>query len=172
MTLFDIGEDLRALALLMDECDDELSREATEAFDEWFAELSKNEATKLDGYVGLIKTLEMEATAATAEAEQYLMKARVRKSRVKWLKERIKGYLETTERKKVETATKRTIAIQANGGALPVLLDESIDPASIPDEFIVVSRTPNTARIWEHLSAGGSLPFATLGVRGTHLRIR
>jgi len=156
----------------MNECDDELSREASEAFDEWFGELSKNEAAKLDGYVGLIKTLEMEAAAAKAEAEQYTMKARSRENRAKWLKERVKGYLEATGRTKVETATKRTIAIQANGGAVPVMLMDSIDPASIPDEFAVVRRTPNTEAIREYLAAGGQLPFASLGVRGTHLRIR
>lgn len=171
-TLFDLSDDLRALAALMDECDAELTRETSEALDEWFAELAADEARKLDGYVGLIKQNEMEAAAAKAEAEQYAMKARARENRVRWLKERVKGYLEATGRTKVTTATNRTIAIQANGGHAPILLPESLDPNTIPDEFAIVRRTPDLDKIREHLTAGGSLPFAALGDRGRHLRIR
>lgn len=176
MTLFNIGDDLRALAALMSECDDELSREASEAFDDWFGELSGNEAAKLDGYVGLIKTLEMEAAAAKAEAEQYTMKARSRENRAKWLKERVKGYLEATGRTKVETATKRTIAIQANGGALPVdytgIGGESNATAVLPKEMVIVTRRPDTDAVRKALQDGAEIPGITLGTRGTHLRIR
>lgn len=171
-TLFEIGEDMRALLAIMDECDEELTPDVDAALDQWFKELSNGEAAKLDGYVNLIKTLEMEATAAIAEAEQYEMKARVRKNRVARLKDRVKEHLEATGRKKVETATKRTIAIQANGGVIPVKIAEGTDPASIPDEFAIVTRAPNLDAIREKLKTGESLPFATLGERGTHLRIR
>lgn len=170
-TLFNIGDDLRALADLMDECE-ELSPEVDAAITAWFNELSADEAAKLDGYVGLIRTWEMEAAAAYAEAEQYEAKARVRANRAARLKDRLKWYLESTGRKKVETATKRTIAIQANGGPVPVMLADSIDPSTIPDDLAIVRRTIDTEAVRQFLLAGGTLDFAALGFRGTHLRIR
>lgn len=171
-TLFEIGDDLRALALLMNDCDAELTRETSEALDEWFAELARDEAHKLDGYVGLIRTLEMEEAKAKEEAERFLMAARVRGNNVRRLKDRVKDYIAASGRTKVVTAAGRTLAVTGNGGHAPILLPESLDPASIPDEFAIVRRTPDIDAIREHLTAGGSLPFATLGSRGNHLRIR
>lgn len=171
-SLFDISDDLRALALLMDECDAELTRETSEALDEWFAELSQGEAVKLDGYVGLIKQNEMEAAAAKAEAEQYAMKARARENRVRWLKERVKGYLEATGRTKVQTATNRTIAIQANGGVQKLSIAPGINPENVPAEFQVVTVTFNNDRIREALDGADKPVWAKLEPRGTSLRIR
>lgn len=171
-TLFAIGDDLQALANLMDECEAELGPEVDAALTAWFNELAGDEAVKLDGYVGLIRTWEMESAAAKAEADQYAMKARTRDNRVARLKERMKEYLDFTGRKKVETATKRTIAIQANGGAVPVeyLTNEPCDV--LPPDMVIVTRRPDTDAVRKALAEGSTFPGIVLGTRGTHLRIR
>lgn len=174
-TLFDIGDDLRALANLMDECDaDALSPEVDAALSHWFAELAADEGRKLDGYVGLIRTFEMEASAAKAEAEQYAMKARTRENRIARLKDRLKGYLEATGRKKVETETKRVLAIQANGGVQKLSIVSGVKPEDVPPEFQKVTVEIDTNRVREALSGTDPLAidFAWLEPRGTSLRIR
>jgi hypothetical protein len=173
MTLFELTSDLRALDELLEERDGDITDpEVERAVTNWFAELSSNEGAKLDCYVGYIRTLEMEASAARAEAEQYEAKAKTREKRVAWLKDRVKLHLEQTHRAKVETATKRVIAIQPNGGMAPLLMADPLDPAALPDEYVRVKREPDREAIRRALADGAVLPFARLGEKGTHLRIR
>lgn len=172
-TLFDIGDDIRTLDSLLEEVGGELSDpRVEEAWAVMAAELAENEAAKLDGYVNWMRTLEMEAAAARAEAEQYEAKANSRENRIKWLKDRLKNHLEGTGRTKVETATRRVLSIQRNGGAEPVKLVDNLDPATLPDDLAIVKRSPDMDAIRKRLQAGFTLVFATLGERGTHLRIR
>lgn len=170
-TLFEIGDDMRALNDALE--GGELSSPEVEAA--WLAEMERlhhDEAAKLDGWVDWIRRDEMIANAAQQEAERYLDIARAAKNRNEWKKARLKDYLLLTERKSIRTATGRTVAVQGNGGSVPVRLADAIDPATIPDEFAIVRRSPDLEAIRKHLEAGGSLPFAELGVRGTSLRIR
>ena len=62
------------------------------------------------------------------------------------------------------------LRVQQNGGKTPVHLDDSLNPESLPDDLRVVKYSPNVDAIRAKLEAGESLPFATLGERGTHLR--
>ena len=126
----------------------------------------------MDGYCNLIKTLEGEAAVAKAEQEQYAMRVRTRENRVKWLKERMKLYLELTGRIKAQTATGRTIAVQANGGMTPMRVAEFDDPAEIPAEYQKIRIEFDTAKARMMLERGEQCPFAVLEPRGKHLRIR
>lgn len=56
-----------------------------------------------------------------------------------------------------------------NGGKAPMIID---DPAGIPASFQKVVIAPDTDKIREALEAGEQLPFAHLGERGTHLRVK
>lgn len=172
-SLFEIGEDLRALDALIEERGGEITGpDVWEAWEAWLNELAVNEAAKLDGCVNIIRQWEMEASAARAEADQYLAKARTRDNRIAWMKSNLKLHLESTGRKKVETATKRAISIQANGGNAPIVLVPELDPSKIPDELAIVRRTPDLEAIRKHLAEGGVLDFAVIGERGNHLRIK
>lgn len=62
------------------------------------------------------------------------------------------------------------LRVQANGGKTPVQLDATLNPETLPDDLRVVKYSPNVDAIRAKLEAGESLPFATLGERGTHLR--
>lgn len=173
VTLFSIGADLLALNDLCDELPGgEMSPEAEAAFDAWAAKLAEDEATKLDGYCGLIRSLEGEAAVARSEAEQYLARAAARENRVKWLKARMKLHLESTGRTKAVTATGRTVAIQANGGKVPVWIDPAVVPADLPAPFQRVRVEVDTEAIRANLESGHELSFARLEPRGTHLRVR
>ena len=56
-SLFGIGEDLNALAELLDERSDNPA-ECQSAIDEWLSEIQDNLADKADNYAGLISELE------------------------------------------------------------------------------------------------------------------
>jgi len=172
-TLFGIGTEFLALNERLDELTGEIADPALDAeFAASFADVETAEGVKLDRYVNWIRSLEMEASTARSEAEEYIARAQARENRVKWLKQRMKAYLEYTNRQKVQTATGRTLAIQANGGSVPVKLADGIDPATVPDDLVIVKRTVDTDAVRKALQAGRELPFATLGERGSHLRIR
>jgi len=167
--LHEITADLIDLNTILDDCGGEIPPEAEGRLTAWMDALGAEEGRKLDGFVGWIKELEMQAAAARAEIEQWLMKARVREKRAAWLRDRLKAHLEATGRTRVETERGRVLAIQSNGGAVPVVVDESAD---LPTEYARVTVTPDVDAIRKALVAGKELPFARLGERGTHLRVK
>lgn len=180
-TLFAIQADLIALNELCEELPGgEMTPEAEAAFDAWAKTIEGDEGRKLDGYCGLVKQLESEAAVAKAEAEQYAMKARARDNRVKWLKDRMKGYLEFTGRKKMVTATLRTVTIQTNGGKLAMTQTLAANPNDMtaeeilhcPDKYFKVRTVLDAEAIRKDLEAGEPVNGASLEPRGTHLRIR
>lgn len=174
-SLLEIGDDLRALNDLLDETGGEVRPEVEAAFASLADGIAREEATKLDGCVNYLRRLEMEAAAARAEAEQYTAHAVARENRMRRFKEFLRGYIESSGRTKAQTATGRTLAVQANGGVVPIRwLRDSIDPATLPDEWVVVKRTINTDAVRRALEERNpdALAIATLEQRGRHLRIR
>lgn len=171
-TLYDISSDLMALRELLDESGGELTPETEPIFDQFFAELTAAQGEKLDGYIGLIRQFEMESATAKAESEQWGKKAQAKWQAVARLKDRLKMFLELTGQQKVQTERGRTVAIQANGGNVPVRLAFVIDLDTVPDRFKKVKVEIDTDAVREALQAGEVLDFASLGERGTHLRIR
>lgn len=172
-TLFEIADDLLALVALCDERDGDIDDpDAIAAVEAWFAELEKNQVAKLDGYIGLIRTWEMEEASAKAEAERWAKKAQVRGNRIARLKARLKEYLVATGQDKVTTAAGRTVALQKNGGVLP------IGPAGWETTFSLdeypqfAKKVPDTAAVRAALDNGAKLPFAEFGERGSHVRFR
>lgn len=171
-TLFDIGADLSALDQLCNEAEDNMERapELDAALATWFEQLHEQEAAKLEGYRLYIARLESEAAAAKAEAEQFAKMAKMRLSRVEWLKDRLKGYLEFTKRERVLTSTNRTIAIQKNGGKLPLVIDDNIKPQDTAFHKLTYEWDKEVIRM--RLEQGHTFKFARLGEPGTHLRIK
>lgn len=171
-TLYEIGADLLALDSLLEERGGDITDpEVAAAIDAWAAELQANLAVKLDGCIGYLRTLEMEAVAARAEADQWNAKASSRELRRDHFKARVKAILEVAGQTKVTTAAGRTVRVQANGGKLPLKLDDPLDVSLIPDRLCVIRREPDRTAIAAAIEAGEELPFARLLPRGTHLRI-
>jgi hypothetical protein len=172
--LFDIGDiaDIKALMDLLDETDGEITPESQDAMDAFFAEIEGNQGEKLQGYATLIRRMETEAAVAKAEAEQWDRKGDARANSARRLKDRLKLYLEVTGQKKVQTSRGYVIAIQANGGKVPLVIADGTDPKALPETFQRIRVEIDTDAVRETLESGGSLPFAALGERGSHIRIR
>jgi hypothetical protein len=174
-SLFAIGDDYLALLNLFDELEDDPSRapgELEPAMEALFAEIGTAQAEKLDGYANVIRHLETRAAVAKEEAERYRMAAQVSERRAAFLKNRLLEHLARTNQPKVMTATGRTISVVANGGALPVVIDEDVNPETLPEQFRKVAVTVDTAAVRKALAEGHTLDFAHAEPRGHHLRIK
>ncbi len=170
-SLYEIGADLLALAEVLDACDGDLSKCETDVL-AWIERAEGEQSEKLDRYIGLIRQLEMESAAAKAEADQWAAKSKTRGNTADFLKARLKAHLEATGQAKAVTATGRVVAIQKNGGALPLKLALAIDLATVPTAFVRVTTDLDRDAVRKALEAGDVLDFASLGERGTQLRIR
>lgn len=178
--LFEITQDLVKIDEMLDEIEGDLSKLEHSPIHDWFDALGAEEGEKLDAYVALIKRNEMEAVAAKAEKEQWSQKEKARTAKAEWLKARLKNHLEITKRAKVQTAKGHTIAIQKNGGKVPVSYDDTAFNAMTKEELeslegeglLVFQPVLNKDACHRHLTNGGELPFAKLSEVGTHLRIK
>lgn len=177
-SLLDITDDLLALDDLLSEIGGDLTDPRVElAITEWEAELAHDLDGKVDGYCRLIRNHELQESAIKAEAERLAMKAATLAKQTKWLKDRLKQVLTVLGHKKAGRTYTATVV--ANGGQLPLVLDESLKgdrPTAdgLPPEFVSAKTTYklDTDRVRTHLEMGGKLPFASIGERGTHLRIK
>lgn len=171
-TIYELREDFLNLDVLISEQPAELDAELALELDRLFADFANEEADKLESYYRLIRRLEMESSAAVAEAEQYEKMANDRDKLAAKLRDRIKGYLEFTKRTKATTASGKTFAIQANGGLEPLKIDPGTAVADIDEWLVKVVKSIDTTAVRNAIKAGETFDWATLEPRGTHLRIK
>lgn len=174
-TLFDIGADVLALNELLEAVDGDPSKlgEAEAAVMAWLTSTETAQAVKFDGYLNMIRELEMRANAAKLEAEDYAAKRRAYETRADYLKARLLGHLEATKQQKVTTAAGRVVSVVKNGGAVPIIYHER-DPGKVPEEYTTtnVEVVLDKDAIRAALVAGQELAFAELGERGVRLSIK
>lgn len=178
-TLFQIGADFAALEQLLSEVDETNTEslnsllEAQQMFDRWASELDTDQSIKVDAYRAMIRKWESELAVAKAMKEQYQREEKSREGKIRWLKDRMKAYMEFRGLKKIVTDTLGEVRIQTNGGKLPILPEgwaDGIDPKTIEPRFTRPS--VNTEAVRSALEGGEELPFAKLGERGSHVRVK
>ena len=171
--LYEITLDLMNLNNLLDEIEGDLSRlgERESAVTAWMDALAGEESHKLDGYLNLIRMLEMEASTARAEADQYLAKARTRENRATWLKESLKQHLVLLGKLKVQTRAGRTVVVQRNGGMPRLVIADGTNPVNVEDKFVRTIQEIDREAVRQALESGEEVSWARLENPGTHLRI-
>lgn len=122
---------------------------------------------KVEVYAAVNDRLRAEADALADLGRRYGKRAGVREGQAKRLRERLKIELERLGRDKVKTPT-ATAAIQKNPASVDLTV---LDESELPDEYVVVTRSADIAKIKAALQTGVVLPFAELR-HGTHLRFR
>ena len=166
-SLFGIGEDLNALAELLDERSDNPA-ECQSAIDEWLSEIQDNLADKADNYAGLISELEGIAEVRATEAKRLASLADRDSRKAKMLRDRLKAFMEVTGMTKIKSKL-HEFAIVRNGGLQPL---ELLAPADqLPERFRRLRIEPDNDAIRLALKEGELLEFARLGERGTRLRV-
>ena len=172
--LYAISADLLHLNDLLEDIDGDMSRlgEMEPAVTGWLELLGEEQAEKLDGYIGLIKQLQMEAAAAKAEEEQWAAKRKARESRARYLETKLLRHLEATGQTKVTTASGRVVSVQRNGGVQPVEIKAGVQPADVPAEFHRHTVEIDKAAVRAALAEGRELAWAELLPRGNSLRVK
>ena len=172
--IFDLDNEINQVAEAFDRME-----EAGEAVDllgtieAYFGELMDQRDAKLDNYARWMDQETAIADARQIEADRLKDLATAGFNRVKRAKETLLRWMDSRGMTKVETPLHK-FGIQANGGFAPVDLapEYRACPDQLPEEFRVVRYDPNTVAIRTALEEGRELPFARLGDRGRHLRIR
>lgn len=182
-TLYEIGEDLRALEDLITEMDGDITDEAVEeTIDKWIAENAEKLESKLDGYGMLIRNRSSIADARKKEADRLQQLANSDLRLVDRLKNRLLVFFQIHKKDRIETE-KFKFWRQRNGGVTPIFFSDQAleDPSCLPKEFTITKILPDTEKIRKILES--DLPenaeakkqlekFVQLGERGEHLRIK
>ena len=141
------------------------------AFEAWFAELEDNRDRKIDGYITIVRELELRASVRQAEMDRLAIRVRVDENAAKRLKVRLKEWMEAHGEKKIET-DRYCVSVRGNGGKQPMDIDPALSVSNLPPELQKVTVTPDNERIREVLANGGEVPGCRLLPRGTSLSIK
>ena len=123
---------------------------------------------KLEAYCKVIKNLEADMEALKSEAKRLTDKRKVLENNVDRLKKAMFDSMKATGTDKVKGQI-FTVAIQRNGGKLPVIVD--VPTEDLPDECVKVVESPDLEAISKMIDAG-NCNFAHYGERGESLRIK
>ena len=126
---------------------------------------------KLESYCKVIKNLEADVDALKNEADRLNSKRAVLNANIDRLKKAMFDSMKATNTPKVK-GTLFTVAIQKNGGKIPVITAPDATTDKLPDELVTIIEKPNLDAIREQLEAGKAVEGFSLGERGESLRIK
>jgi hypothetical protein len=169
-TLYKLTQEMQALDELLATCEDPNAPEIFDAIQRALA-LQDERERKVDAYCSLIAEINARGAARKAEAERLYLSAQVSENAVKRLKNSLLESFKTLGIKKLETE-RFTVTVANNGGVLPLELAPNLDPRELPEPFKKIIVAPDNEKIRAALEAKQELPFAKLGERGQHVRIK
>lgn len=128
---------------------------------------------KLEAYCKVIKNLEADMDALRNEEKRLADKRKTLEANIDRLKKTMFDSMKSTNTPKVKGQL-FTIAIQKNGGVVPINYDKDNKDITLtlPDELVIVTEKPNLDAIREQLEAGKTVEGFSLGERGESLRIK
>ena len=163
--LYEITGDLLTLQSMMeDSVEDEVLMDTLEA-------VQGEYEIKLENCCKVIKNLEADMDALKNEAKRLTDKRKVLENNVERLKKAMFDSMKAVGKEKVKGQL-FTVAIQKNGGVIPVVAAPDVDTNKLPDELVIYTEKPNLEAIRELLEAGKSVDGFSLGERGESLRIK
>lgn len=158
------GELLTLQEMLEDDLEDEVLADTLEA-------VTGEYEIKLEAYCKVIKNLEADIDALKCEADRLNTKRKTLENNIDRLKKAMFDSMKVTNTAKVK-GTLFTVAIQKNGGKIPVIPGPDADTSKLPDNLVIVTEKPNLDAIREALEAGKTVTGYSLGERGESLRIK
>lgn len=172
-TLFEISDDLFALAQILDEEEGEVRPETEDALDAFFSELGDERDRKIDNYCALIRHFEALSAVRKEEAKRLNASAQTLENRAARLKSRLFVFFKLHGLGKLST-DRFTVGTQKAGGKLPLLLNPTYAsmPEALPDEFKKVVVAPDNDAIRKAVEEGRAGDVAEFGERTEFLSIR
>lgn len=174
-TLYSIAEDLIRIEDML-EAGEIDSQTYDDTLDAYLKDATKE---KLEAYAQAILDRDGRAKMKKAEIDRLKASMDADTATVKRLKDRMKWFMEATQKSELSGMISR-LCLQSNGGKAALKLDASVDPEAGGDprkaihegaEYFYLAPALDTTHIREALNSGLELPFATLD-RGTHVRVR
>ena len=160
--LYEITGDLLTLqAMLEDSVEDQVLLDTLDA-------VQGEYEIKLESYCKVIKNLEADIEALKNEAKRLTDKRKLLENNIDRLKKAMFDSMKATGTTKVKSGV-FTVAIQKNGGKLPVIVD--VDTAYLPKELVKVVESPDLEAITKLIDSGNT-QYAHYGERGESLRIK
>jgi Gp157 protein len=165
----EIDQIAEAFEVLEDQADvpDEVANQVLEYFDALMDERDR----KADRYADFIAARSARAENLKAEAARLLALAQVEENKAKSAKTLLHLFMDFKGMSKWETPLHK-FSVCKNGGKIPLQIDANVDPEKVAGRFQKVVVTLDTDAVRSDLEAGLVIPFAKLGERGSHLRIR
>ena len=168
MRLYEITGELLALQELLENPldDEDVLKDTLEA-------VQGEYEFKLESYCKVIKNLEADIVGIKAEVDRLSGKRKVLENNIDRLKKAMFESMTATNTPKVKGQL-FTVAIQKNGGVIPINYDKNDKniTANLPDHLVNIVKTPNLEAIRELLEAGKVVDGFTLGERGESIRIK
>lgn len=163
-TLYELTNDYKSLLDLAGSMDaDEI-----ETFNNTLEGILGEIEVKADGYAVVLSEIEGRINIINKEIGRLeAIESALSNTRRRMI-DRLKTAMEDIGKKEIKTDLHR-FKIVGNGGKQPLDINESC----VPEEYIkkVVVESPDKDKIRTALESGEVLPFASLGERGTHLKI-
>jgi hypothetical protein len=160
-TLMKLSSDMKTVyEMLETETDKQLINDTLEALEGDFS-------YKLEGCACVYDRIKAECESAQKKANAWNDISKTLENNMIRLNDYMKMCMENAGIKEIETDMHR-FKIVKNGGKLPLRID-----GGVPENFIKteVKQLPDKDKIREALENGEVLTFASLGERGTHLKI-
>lgn len=159
MTLYELNGEYMRLYDMATEMDDE------QAFKDTLACLDTELETKGNGYIRVMKTLEMEVKQCDDAIANFKRKKEIRENAIKRLKQALITALDIAGKKDI-TCGEYTLKIKNNGGQQPLKIN-----GEVPANYMKIKYEPDNELIRKALADGKNLSFAHLEERGRYLKI-
>lgn len=124
---------------------------------------------KIENCAKVYKNLMADVDGIDAEIKRLTARKKALETNADNLKTRMYDSMKATKTPKVKGKL-FTIAIQANGGKIPVIVDVSTD--KLPDELVKIEEKPDLTAIAAFIDAHPETKLAHYGERGESLRIK
>lgn len=122
---------------------------------------------KADGYVNVIKQLEMEQKQAEELSRAFAVKAKTRENSIKRMKETLLTAMNRIGKTELPSGD-FTFKVQKNGGKEPLVID---DPTKVPSNMTKIIVEADKDKIREYLKVNKA-DWAHLEPRGQHIVIK
>lgn len=169
--LLDLSADILSLETQLD--DEELTDEQRQSLVDAWLEAQGDVEAKLDNYAAWIESLDTLVEMRKYQSERMRRLAQSDENRAERARERLKLYFQRHDLTKFHTP-RFTIALQKNGGKAPLLIPSEWDddPANAPKAFQRPTIVLDRVAIREAIRNGEDAYGASLGERGTSIRLR
>lgn len=164
--LFDIVGDYQLLYDMATDITGDPEQEQT--FADTLEALKGELEVKAEGYIHVIKQLEMEQERAEQLEYEWHLKAIKRKDSIQRMKSALVDAMKQTGHEQLE-AGDYTLKVVKNGGQAPIIYD---DESAIPQSLMRIKYEKDAKLIREYLAEHPDTKWAHIGERGVHLGIK